>query len=155
MNIFKTKLFPYLTGEMLQGKPVRLTIKRVGFQKVTGPQGSENEIVLAFEEVEKTLILNKTNARTLARLMGPETDDWEGTTVEFYTERINAFGSTVEAIRVSTDLPKQKREAKPQTRAQAKKQAEPEVQETLEALLTGDDGDSQEIEWEDLTENAG
>ena len=49
----------------------------------------------------KALILNKTNADSIAGLAGSrETDDWAGTQLELYPERIRVGGKPVLAVRV-------------------------------------------------------
>lgn len=100
MNIFKTDLFQYLEGDMLQGKTQTMTIKGFGFELVASERGEENKCVLSFNETDKSMILNKTNAKELAKLFGPETDEWVGKRVQLYTERVKAFGKVHNALRL-------------------------------------------------------
>jgi len=110
MNIYKTNLFKYIAGDSLVGKNVVMTIDRVVNENVEGQSGkTEEKQVLYFSESKKGMILNKTNAKRIARLYGPETDDWKGIAIELYTEPVKAFGETHNAIRV--------REAKQQAQA--------------------------------------
>ena len=49
----------------------------------------------------KALILNKTNAESIAGLASSrETDDWPGVRIELYAERIRVGGKPVMAVRV-------------------------------------------------------
>ena len=38
--------------------------------------------MLAFSENDRPLVLNKTNATTLAEIYGPETGEWEGKAIK-------------------------------------------------------------------------
>lgn len=110
MNIYKSSLFKYIAGDSLKGKAVPMTIDRVVNENVTGQNDkTEEKQVLYFAESKKGMILNKTNAKRIARWFGPETDDWHGMVIELYTEPVKAFGETHNALRV--------REAKAQTQA--------------------------------------
>jgi hypothetical protein len=109
MNIYKSSLFKYIAGDSLKGKSVPMTIDRVVNEDVSNSDGKEEKQVIYFKESKKGMILNKTNAKRIARLYGPETDDWKGVVIELYTESVKAFGETHNALRV--------REAKQQAQA--------------------------------------
>lgn len=109
MNIYKSSLFKYIAGDSLKGKSVPMTIERVVNEDVSNSDGKEEKQVLYFVESKKGMILNKTNAKRIARLYGPETDEWKGIVIELYTEPVKAFGETHNALRV--------REAKQQAQA--------------------------------------
>jgi len=108
MNIYKTNLFPYIIGDSLKGKTVTMTMSRAVTEKVTARNQTEEKIVLYFGETDKGLILNKTNAKIIARLYGPETDKWNGGKVTLYTEEVKAFGDTHNAIRIAPAIPADK-----------------------------------------------
>lgn len=106
MNIFGTNLFPYLQGEMLKDAGwVAMTIKHVGLEDVANDRGKEEKPVVYFTERPKGLILNKTNARAVAALYGPETNDWHGKRIFVYAEQGTWFGKTGYAIRVGDRVP--------------------------------------------------
>jgi len=109
MNIYKSSLFKYIAGDSLKGKSVPMTIDRVVNEDVSNSDKTEEKQVLYFVESKKGMILNKTNAKRIARLYGPETDEWKGIVIELYTEPVKAFGETHNALRV--------REAKQQAQA--------------------------------------
>lgn len=101
MNIYKTNLFKYIAGDSLVGKSVPMTISRIAMEEVEGQNGKKEEkLVMYFAESKKGMILNKTNAKRIGRLFGPETDDWQGNVIELYTEPVKAFGETHNALRV-------------------------------------------------------
>jgi hypothetical protein len=100
MNIYKSSLFPFIQGDSLVGKPVTLTMKAVKMELVpTKPGEADEKPVLYFKESSKGLILNKTNAKTIAQLYGGETNDWTGKPIELYSERVKAFGQWFNAVR--------------------------------------------------------
>jgi hypothetical protein len=100
MNIYKTELFPYIAGDSLVGKEVPVTIKAFSAEMISGQQGEEQGYLLYFERTPKPLILNKTNAKAIARKYGPETDEWIGKPLILYAERLKAFGEWHNAARV-------------------------------------------------------
>lgn len=107
MNVFSTKLFPYLEGLMIKDKPVTLTIKGVTQEELTSQRGKEVKIIVHFQERDKSLILNKTNTKQLVKFFGPETNDWRGMKITLYAEKGTWFGVEGYAVRVDSRLPKQ------------------------------------------------
>lgn len=103
MNIFKSqRLFPYITGDSLVGKPITLTMAEVKVQPIPNPRTGqpEDKECLYFQETSKPLILIKTTAKMIASLYGGETSDWRGQPLELYAETVQAFGKTHNAVRV-------------------------------------------------------
>lgn len=103
MNIYKNLgLFPYIEGDSLLSKPTVLTMTGVANETVPVPSTNKTKevVTLSFKETDKRLILNKTNARTIAKLFGGETDGWLGKPIELYSEAIKAFGQMHNAVRV-------------------------------------------------------
>jgi hypothetical protein len=56
--------------------------------------------VIYFEDLEKGLVLNKTNAVTIAKLYGEETSHWTGDRVGLVVREVEFSGKVVPAIRV-------------------------------------------------------
>ena len=108
MNIYKTELFPYLSGPMLNGSVWPLTIKGFEVERMEGRRGVESKFVISFVETDKKLILNKTNAQIIAMLHGEETDGWKGKQINVYAEDVRAFGETHRVVRVSSQMPQPK-----------------------------------------------
>jgi hypothetical protein len=65
--------------------------------------------VLYFQKATKGLVLNRTNAMTIAGLYGDESDDWTGKRISIYPTRIRAFGAMQDTIRVREEIPAQPR----------------------------------------------
>lgn len=102
MDIYKTDLFKFVSGDMVKDRPATMTIKEVKIEALpsikTGKE--ENKVILCFEESKKPLILNATNAKRLAKLFGRDTDAWAGQVVELYSEEVKAFGALHNAARI-------------------------------------------------------
>ncbi len=95
-----SEAFPsnYLQASDLKDRNVTLTIARyetteIGREKKTRP-------VLYFQGAKKGLILNKTNARTIANAYGTNLDKWTGRQIILYPRMVEFEGDDVKAIRV-------------------------------------------------------
>lgn len=109
-------LFPslYLAAPELKGKDVTLTIRKLAVESLRTDRGEEKRPVIYFNETqakapnpakEKRLVLNKTNAMTIATIHGRETDAWVGKRITLYPTRVAAFGEDRDAIRVRATAP--------------------------------------------------
>lgn len=58
------------------------------------------KIVLEFQNAEKKLICNWTNAQTIAEMFGDEIEGWVGRQVVLYPTKVPFQGKMVDAIRV-------------------------------------------------------
>ena len=106
VNIFSADMFEFLSAEMLPtGKTISLTIKSVIQEVIAGPRGESNKVTISFVERPKKLILNKTNARALAKVLGPETDNWRGAVVALGVENVKVGRNTVPSVRVKSAAP--------------------------------------------------
>jgi len=93
------------------GQELVLTIKKVESRKVKNADGREDDCMVAeFKENAKPMILNKTNAKTIAKVMqSPFIEDWTGKQIQVYADKVKAFGDVVEALRVRPFYPKNSR----------------------------------------------
>jgi len=98
-------MFPsrYLKAADLQEKPMSLTIKQVFRDQVRMTNGAVTEkYILRFKETEKELILNKTNAKAIAKLLRePKAVNWAGSVIVLKPTTCEAFGEIVDCIRVA------------------------------------------------------
>lgn len=120
-----SQAFPstYLKAADLQGHDVRVAIRDIKFETLGSGQDAEQKAILYFQGKDRGLVLNKTNAQTIAHAYGDETDDWIGQEIELYTAMVQFQSQMVEAIRVRvprrkpqqtiTSGPEQLRAAKP------------------------------------------
>lgn len=92
----------FLKAEELDSD-LTVTIKIVSTEVLTGKSGKPDETkpVAYFNEVDKGLILNKTNFAAIAKITGEEdSDNWGGKKVTLTVIDVDAFGDIVKAIRV-------------------------------------------------------
>lgn len=83
-----------------------LTIRTVEEETIGQGANAEDKWVLYFKELDKGMVLNKTNMTTIAKLCGDETDEWEGKRITLYSTETLFEGKTVECIRVKSKPPK-------------------------------------------------
>lgn len=111
-------LFPneFLCAADLRDKDVTLTISRLSREELKTDKGDEPKWILYFQEMEerhrrdkstlnKRLVLNKTNAKSIAKVCGSETDDWSGKRITLYATTCKAFGEIVDCIRIREKAP--------------------------------------------------
>jgi len=105
-KLFKSN---YIAAHDLEGRDdVHATIREVRMDEVQVPQKDEAEIkpVLYFQGGSKGFILNRTNGDTIAKLHGPDTDDWIGKRITLYVQgNVKAFGKSWDVIRVRDCAP--------------------------------------------------
>lgn len=89
-----------------EGKDLIVTIDRVETRMVKNTDGKEEQCLVAVLKNEKPFILNKTNCKTITKLLGSAfIEDWVGKSIQIGADRVKAFGDTVEALRVRPKLP--------------------------------------------------
>jgi len=96
----------YLGAYSIESGDLVVTIKSVSKQMVKGPEGRDEECIVATLDGQKPMILNKTNCKTISKLFGtPYIEEWSGKKVSLYVAKVKAFGEVVEALRVRATLP--------------------------------------------------
>lgn len=96
---------PYLTAADVESKPI-WTVK--GFTKKTMKnRDGEDEVkpVLFFNEADKGMVLNKTNADIISSLYGSTIEDWINERVQLHSVMVEAFGKRQPAIRIAEQKP--------------------------------------------------
>lgn len=80
---------------------VTYTIAEVVMEELESRErGKEEKPCIYFKEVEKGLIVNRTNWSLIAKQYGDESDDWIGKQITLTVMDVEAFGDIVSAIRV-------------------------------------------------------
>lgn len=107
-----------------------LTMTGVVQEEVGSGNDKEVKPHVYFEETEKKLVLNKTNANTIAGMYGGETDEWAGKKIALFATEVDFQGKQTLAIRVrmrKPGAPPQQRPAqgRPMAGAGAKSQGKP------------------------------
>lgn len=93
------------------GQDLITTIKSVGSEIVTGPDGKKEEcMVMHFSEKDiKPMIMNSTNSKQCQKLFKtPYIEEWAGRKIQIYIDHVKAFGEVVEALRIRSFLPREK-----------------------------------------------
>jgi hypothetical protein len=82
------------------------TIKDVSKEIMQGKKGEEDKPVMYFRELQKGLVMNKTNWGTCEKLFASdESDDWIGHKVILAAIETVAFGEPVKGIRILDKKP--------------------------------------------------
>jgi hypothetical protein len=74
-----------------------LTIDRV---EIAEMQDGNRKPCLYFQEQDKGLVLNRTNANAIAAIHGDDTDAWSGHRVQLISVPVEFQGKQVDAIRI-------------------------------------------------------
>ncbi len=83
-----------------------VTVKAIKEEELGQGADKELKYVLYFTELEKGLVLNRTNIERLGKALGEETDDWKGRKVALYVDPDVTFqGKSAPAIRVRSKSP--------------------------------------------------
>jgi len=93
------------------GQDMILTIRNCIRETVTGEAGKKEECTILYfmEAGIKPMILNKTNAKTIAKIHGtPYIQQWAGKQIQIYSKQVDAFGTTTDALRVRDFVPQSK-----------------------------------------------
>lgn len=106
MNIKQAFPSKFLKAEDLRGQSITLTIDRVESTEI---DDDKTKPVVFFKGRKKGLLLNKTNAFTIAERHGDETDQWPGKQITVFPARTDFQGKRVPCIRVEvpSDKPTQ------------------------------------------------
>lgn len=100
-------LFPskYVKAADLRGKVVIVYIERIAPREKLMMAGGKTDTkpVVFLRGKDKGWILNKTNARSIAKVYGPELTNWLGKPVAIMSTQVEARGETVDAIRVDVN----------------------------------------------------
>lgn len=103
----------FLKAADLQGRQVAVVIDHVEMREV----GDGEKPVVFFQGKEKGVVLNKTNANTIAMIYGDDTDAWTGGEIVLFSARVEFQGKSMDGIRCR--IPPRK-PAAPETRAAPK-----------------------------------
>ena len=97
----------WLSGIDLGGRTIAVEI--TGVEEVTVPEPRTGrtirKVAVGFRGARKRLLLNATNAKSLAKLFGLETNDWTGKGVQLRPEMVRAFGGEHCVVRVAGAAP--------------------------------------------------
>ncbi len=95
----------YLGAWDLLGKDISVTISKVEAKKLKSQHGENLKPIIWFEGKEKGLVCNKTNAKTIAGIYGPDTTKWIGKRIAMYPTTTHSPDGDVECIRIRPTAP--------------------------------------------------
>jgi len=90
----------YLKSADLNGNEVACTISRVEVENVGGQGDEEEKPVLYLAGKTKGVVLNRTNAMTIASKYGDDTDAWANRPIVIYPDQTMFQGRMVDCIRM-------------------------------------------------------
>ena len=90
----------YLKCADLGGQPRIVTVRDCVMEELGQGKDKQKKPVLYFAKGPKGLVLNKTNATTIAKAYGDDTNTWTGKPIELYPTQTEFMGDMVDAIRV-------------------------------------------------------
>jgi len=102
-----SEAFPsnFLKAEDLGGRAVVCSIESVDIEELGQGRDKERKLIVGFVGKTKRLVCNKTNAGTIAKLYGDDTDGWIGQKITIMPKEVEFQGNMVWAIRVSLQKP--------------------------------------------------
>lgn len=105
MNLSTAFPSAFLKASDLQGRPCTVTIEQVTMEEIGQGRDKERKLLISFVGKTKKLVCNKTNAGTIGRLYGEETDGWIGAKITLVEREVEFQGDMVWSIRVSLQKP--------------------------------------------------
>lgn len=81
-------------------KSIQIRIKEVVKGEIKTDKKTDKRPIATFYKTNKKMALNATNCKVLDKLFGPEIEDWAGKWIELFVAQVDAFGDTVDAIRI-------------------------------------------------------
>jgi hypothetical protein len=102
MNVNELFKNAYIKAEDLE-EPITVTIDEAEIEELG--ERKEKKLVLSFSDHEQKLAVNKTNAKTLVKLFGDDTDSWLGQKITLGAREVDFKGESVMAVRVSPKKP--------------------------------------------------
>lgn len=123
-NAFPSKWLK--SGDIPEDADLVLTINKVEVKEVGQGEEAEQKPVIFFNETDKGMVLNKTNAGTISKLYTPETDAWIGNRIALFATEVDFGGNQTLAIRIRMKAPvnKPSREGLLSRFSELKKEAE-------------------------------
>lgn len=104
-NLFPNKMMLLGSQNLNPGEELVAKISCVKVQKIKSQNGNEEEVAVIEFCNAPPMVLNVTNARTIASLYGELYQLWEGKSIQIYATNVKAFGIEQMALRVRSVIP--------------------------------------------------
>ena len=89
MGLTYDQLFPgrFIKAGEMHGRAVTLTVRDVYLDVLEQEDGREKQqAIIAWQETDREMALNKTNAQSIMAMFGPDSGDWIGKRITLYPE---------------------------------------------------------------------
>jgi hypothetical protein len=102
-----SSMFPsrYLKPSDIGEVDLVLTIEAITIEDIGRSDHKDSKVLVHFKETEKALVLNKTNALTIAHLYGEQTGGWVGKRISLYITEVSFQGTPMLGIRIRMRVP--------------------------------------------------
>ena len=106
----------YVSASDLRGREVVVTIKKIEPRHKIEVDGGKKEakVLVLFAETDKGWLLNITCSKVIQGIYGRDPREWIGKLITIFPTTCEAFGETVECIRVKAGIPAPKQSSKKQ-----------------------------------------
>jgi len=104
-NLFPNKMLLLGSQNLNEGEELIAKIKAVHRQQVKDKNGKDEEVSVVQFENAPPMVLNITNARTIANLYGELYSNWVGCSLQIYATKVKAFGQEQMALRIREAIP--------------------------------------------------
>lgn len=101
---YESKSNSLKASDLPAGREIPVTVSGVEEGEFDDNGGKTRKLILKFQGKEKGLVLNKTNATTIAAAYGPDSDHWTGKKIFLFSTKVDFGGQMVDAIRVRAQL---------------------------------------------------
>jgi hypothetical protein len=92
-------------SDLPEGRDVIVTIEKANVEDIGQGTNKDRKIVLGFKGKDKELVCNKTNANSISKIYGDETEDWIGKPISLFVMDVEYQGDLMPAIRVRPRAP--------------------------------------------------
>jgi hypothetical protein len=104
-NLFPNKMLLLGSQNLNDDEELIATIKSVAQQEIKNTSGKDETVSVIQFDNAPPMVLNITNARTIASLYGEMYSDWIGCCVQIYATKVKAFGLDQMALRIREAIP--------------------------------------------------
>jgi len=95
----------FLSAKDLGGRSFKLQIARIVLEEIQDSNGTKSKPIIYFVGAQKGMVLNKTNADAISIVLGDETDQWLGHTLELFSMRVQGPQGMTDGLRCRVILP--------------------------------------------------
>ena len=104
----------FLSKDDVGEERIKTVINDITLEQVREKDGAtKNKFVVHFDDLDKALVLNNTNANTLKDALGKEASHWIGARVIIYVDNSVVFNNILGGVRLQVLTPKTTKKSGP------------------------------------------